>query len=171
MTSKPAWKNCQDCVKAKLPWPHKELNQIAKQQGFSCGSEYRELNGTVNLETLCDKCILTTPCSVCGELIPKPNRLVRSEEGWERNTLAISNYNSEPICVKCKTVQCYRCGEEGDLKSWHGWTICYDCGMELCNMCGGECNKPCANCGTPCDNDCPCSTDGEDSTDDDSSVG
>ena len=89
----------------------------------------------------CEKCSKSTPsCSVCKK---------------QSATLEKSHYNDKPICAECKSLQCYRCGEEGYLKTWYKWVMCEECGMELCNKCNGECDKPCKTCAKPCDN-CSC---------------
>ena len=152
------WRNCEDCCKAKRPWPYKLLERIAKENNFICGSQYRELNSTVNLSRLCDKCIIITPCSLCNTIILKSDLECDKELDDEDNPirLEISNWNEEPICTICKEVQCYRCGEEGYEVTWYGWVICEECSMTTCNTCGGECDKPCSNCKNPCDN-CMCS--------------
>lgn len=170
MSNEPSWKSCEDCKNAKKPWPTKQLQTIAKQQHFSCGSQYRELYGTVNLSTLCDKCIVKTPCSICKKIIPfeddsdcECDELDEYEdEDYKKVHLEISHWNEEPICTTCKELQCYRCGEEGYEKTWYGWTICEDCGMDLCNNCGGECDEPCLKCERPCDYDCSCSEEEDD---------
>jgi len=159
MPSEPSWKNCKDCCEARLPYPREEVRSIIRSQNLSSGSQIRELEGTINLSTLCSKCIIITPCSVCKEIILK-----KEEEG--ANRLEISNFDKEPICSLCKNSQCYRCGGEGDIKTWYGWIMCEDCSMELCNNCGGECEHPCSACEKPCDWDCSCSVP---TSDDDSS--
>jgi len=165
MSNEPSWKNCKDCCKATISYPSEEYERISRNNQISCGSQNRELQGTMNLATLCDKCIKITPCSIC-------KKIVLTQEGEEdkevdesmghKNILEISNYNEEPICSDCKNIQCYRCGEEGDIKTWYGWIMCEECGMSLCNNCDGECNNPCPNCERPCDNDCDCSEEKED---------
>lgn len=166
MSAKPSWMNCEDCCKSERPLPFKEIERIAKENGFSSGSQYRELISTVDLSTLCEKCIVITPCSVCKEIIPKveDTDCDSSEDDSVSIKLEMSNYNKEPICSTCKNIQCYRCGEEGYEKTWYGWIMCEECGMELCNKCGGECDDPCSNCERPCDN-CNCSDEEEDETD------
>ena len=153
MSNKPSWKNCKDCCKATLSYPSNEVHRISQENQLSCGSQMRELQGTINLSTLCDKCIIITPCSVCKKNISK-NDTIRME---------ISNFNEEPICTECKNIQCYRCGEEGYIKTWYGWIMCEECGMDLCNKCNGECDNPCEKCKSPCDN-CSCSDDEDDDT-------
>jgi hypothetical protein len=115
-----------------------------------------ELQGTINLSTLCDKCIIITPCSVCKKIISTPHKYTGGTIRME-----ISNFNEEPICTECKNIQCYRCGEEGYIKTWHDWIMCEECGMALCNNCDGECDHPCQKCERPCDN-CSCSEDIDD---------
>ena len=156
MSNEPSWKNCKDCCEAILPYPSKEVDGIARENQLSCGSQIRELQGTINLATLCDKCIIITPCSVC-------KKIVSTQKKKSRHTIRIeiSNYNQEPICSKCKNIQCYRCGEEGYEKTWYGWIMCEECGMALCNICGGECDNPCSQCERPCDNKCDCSEEEE----------
>jgi hypothetical protein len=133
-------KPCEDCSKAE------NFPQLKEHQ-FTTGSQFRELYGAINLRRFCDKCL--KPCSVCKKTVQHPH-------------LEVSNYNGEPICSECKVNQCYRCGEEGEIKTWYEWTMCETCAMELCNTCGGECDKPCSKCERPCDN-CYCSDDDEDS--------
>jgi hypothetical protein len=151
MSNQPNWKNCKDCRAARLPYPCEEVEKISRKNQLSCGSQMRELEGTINLSTLCDKCIIITPCSVCKKNISS-NHTIRME---------ISNFNEEPICTECKNIQCHRCGEEGDIKTWYDWIMCEECGMALCNNCNGECDNPCQKCKSPCDN-CSCSDDEED---------
>jgi hypothetical protein len=159
MNPTPSWKSCEDCCKARADIPHNQLNKIANINNLSCGSQYRELYGTVNLSTLCNKCISITPCSVCKKIIPDADEDVRLE---------ISHWNEEPICTTCKDRQCYRCGEEGYEKTWYGWALCEECGMVLCNNCDGEeCNEPCSKCERPCDYDCSCSEDEDEEDEDD----
>lgn len=169
MPSEPSWKNCKDCCEARLPYPTEEIQNIIKSNSITTGCGMRELQDTINLSTLCDKCIKITPCSVCKEIVLTQKE---TEEGCNR--LEISNWNKEPICAECKKTQCYHCGsangggEEGDIKTWWGWVMCEDCGMELCNICDGECEHPCEACGVACDRDCDCS-EGSVSEDDSSS--
>ena len=93
--AEPSWKNCKDCCEARLSYPTDEARDIIKSQNLSCGSQLRELQGTINLSTLCSKCIIITPCSVCKQII-----LTKDEEG--ANRLEISNWDKEPICAECK---------------------------------------------------------------------
>ena len=156
MSNKPSWKNCKDCCKATLSYPSNEVHRISQENQLSCGSQMRELQGTINLSTLCKKCIIITPCSVCKQIISTSNN---HKSGKNSIKLEISNFNEEPICSECKNIQCYRCGEEGNIKTWYGWIMCEECGMALCNKCNGECDNPCLKCERPCDNDCNCSDD------------
>ena len=165
MPPEPSWKNCKDCCEARLPYPTEEIREIIRRENLTTGGGVRELEGTINLSTLCVKCTKITPCSVCKEIV-----LTQKETGCNR--LEISNWNKEPICAECKKIQCYRCGNYNDndcnqLKTWWGWIMCEDCGMELCNKCCGECQHPCSACEKPCDADCGCS-DGSGSEDDSS---
>ena len=173
MPPEPSWKNCKDCCEARLPYPTEEIREIIRRENLTTGGGLRELEGTINLSTLCDKCIKITPCSVCKEIV------LTQKEGCNR--LEISNWNKEPICAECKKTQCYRCGNYNNndcdgncdgcdcdqLKTWWGWVMCEDCGMELCNVCRGECEHPCSSCEKPCDADCGCS-EGSGSEDDSS---
>jgi hypothetical protein len=156
MSSQPDWKKCEDCCKATLSYDSNEVDRISQENQLSCGSQMRELQGTINLSTLCDKCIIITPCSVCKKIISTPHKYTGGTIRME-----ISNFNEEPICTECKNIQCYRCGEEGYIKTWHDWIMCEECGMALCNNCDGECDHPCQKCERPCDN-CSCSEDIDD---------
>jgi hypothetical protein len=165
--AEPSWKNCKDCCEARLPYPTEEIRSIIRRENLTTGCGLRELEATINLSTLCSNCIITTPCSVCKENVST------QKEG--SNRLEISNWDEEPICAKCKKTQCYRCGNDNgnecdgncdscdcdcaQLKTWWGWVMCEECGMELCNVCRGECEHPCSVCEKPCDADCGCSED------------
>ena len=173
ISNEPSWRNCKDCCEATLTYPSEEVDRIAQENQLSCGSQFRELQGTINLATLCNKCILITPCSVCKKIVSTQQgdseNCKEESEGEDNNSyesghtirLEISNYNQEPICSECKNIQCYRCGEDGYEKTWYGLIICEVCGKALCNICGGECNNPCSQCERPCDNDCNCSEEEE----------
>ena len=169
MSIKPSWKDCEDCCNAEKPYPHEKMEKLAKAQGLSTGSGYRELVGTVNLSTLCEKCILVTPCSSCKKILSDIEDDSSDEEEEEEHeedhdksiTMEISNFDEEPICSKCIKKQCSDCGEDGGfIKTWYGSIICEECSMKRCNMCGGgECNNPCSNCERSCDYECDCEID------------
>ena len=161
MSTKPSWKDCEDCCNAEKPYPHEKMEKLAKAQGLSTGSAYRELVGTVNLQTLCEKCILITPCSVCNKILSDIEDDSSDEEEEEEDddasiTMEISNFDQEPICSKCIKKQCSDCGEDGGfIKTWYGSIICEECSMRLCNECGGgECTKRCPICDRSCDYGC-----------------
>jgi hypothetical protein len=52
MPSEPSWKNCKDCCEARLSYPADEVSSIIRSQNLTCGSQLRELEGTINLSTL-----------------------------------------------------------------------------------------------------------------------
>ena len=46
--------NCKDCCKATFPCPYEEIDRITRENQFRCGSQTRELQGTIHLSTFCD---------------------------------------------------------------------------------------------------------------------
>ena len=152
---------CTDCQEVIVPIPH-------HPQGMSTWT----LNH--NFQGLCRFCKSRTPCSVCNKTIREIRKEAEdssqsssdseeepdSESDDQEITMEVSDFDKNPICSLCKKEQCYKCGSEyAEHTTWHGKSICEDCGLDWCNKCGdyeGGCDERCPSCDAPCDAECGC---------------